>query len=682
MVNWDPIDKTVLADEQVDENGNAWRSGAKVEKKYLKQWFIRTTKFAKELYDGLDDPLLEDWRDIVKLQKHWIGECNGVRFDFKINNISDSTEFISAWTDKPEYLHEVKFILLNRDNELTKGYEIVDGDVKRLDFTAENPVTCENVPIFVTNENLPDELDHYLGIPGLNDKDEEFARNYGVNFKKIEDERSSVTEMKRIENCKKAAELNRGGYFVSSKLKDWLISRQRYWGTPIPIVYCESCGTQPVSDLPVLLPAVDSVSNSKNSSPEYLKWVNTKCPRCDGPGRRETDTLDTFFDSSWYYLRYLDCRNDKKMFDESKIEKLLPVDLYIGGKEHATLHLYYARFVSYFLHSIGLVPTKEPFKRLLVQGMVMGRSFRSKTNGKYIPPQEVEIIDSKRNKAIHKTTKTPVVMSWEKMSKSKHNGVDPNDMFIEYGVDTTRLLIMADVAPTSHRNWNSNTFPGILNWQRRLWMTIQDFIRHRKDQPPLHAKFKAEDDYMFDSRNYYIKGATFNYCQSQQMSVAVSKMQGLTNSLRKVSPGTVAKSQQYERALAAQIILLAPMAPRFASELWSGFLSAENRLSDSSEIKWNQSVMGQNWPEVDMNYELDLICQINGHENAAVKFPRKDIELLKKEEALRIALDQEKVQQVLRTRTILDVKYNVYSGYENVLNIVTTQPPAKNQENK
>ncbi|KRT79234.1 tRNA synthetase, partial [Oryctes borbonicus] len=684
QVNWDPVDKTVLADEQVDENGNAWRSGAKVEKKYLKQWFIRTTRFAKELYDGLNSSILEDWRDITKLQRHWIGDCDGVTFDCKIQEDGKLlTDFIRIWVPNPEQLENVQFITINKSN-IYADYEgkIMENGVKKLYITAENPITKDSIPIFVETEDFENGMDHKLGIPVSDEAEELFAR-YNVNFRKIEDS-TLGNPVKREAICKKARDLNQGGYWTSSKLKDWLISRQRYWGTPIPIIHCKSCGPQPVpqNDLPVLLPEINSFASNRTSPIEYKNWLHTRCPICEKEALRETDTLDTFFDSSWYYLRYLDSKNQEEIFDKDKIKKQMPVDLYIGGKEHATLHLYYARFISYFLHSIGLVPTQEPFKRLLVQGMVMGRSFRLKGSGKYVNENEVDVLDAKKNKAIHRVTKNPVSISWEKMSKSKHNGVDPSEMFEQYGVDTTRLLIMADVAPTSHRHWNSNTFPGILNWQRRLWLTIQDFLKHRRTFPKAitEEKFKSEDDYMFDSRNYYIKGATFNYCQSQQMSVALSKMQGLTNSLRRVSPFTLAKSPQYERALAAQIILLAPMAPHFASELWSGFLSAEHRISDNSEIDWDADVLQQKWPDVDYNYNLELVCQVNGCDNAAIKYPRKDIEVLSKEDALRIALEQNEVQQLLKTRTILDVKYAIHYGYENVLNILTDQPPPKNKE--
>ncbi|KAF5300682.1 hypothetical protein FQA39_LY11044, partial [Lamprigera yunnana] len=551
-VNWDPVDKTVLADEQVDENKCSWRSGAKVERRLLEQWFVRTTRFAKDLYEGLDDPLLKDWRDIVKIQKNWIGECNGVVFDFRLT----SGGFVKLWTPHPEYVECAKFVVVNSNNLLaTLEGEIVKG-VKLLNTKAENCLTGELLPVFVKDEFG----DFHLGIPNISEQDKNFSLS-----------------------------VNMGGYWSSVNLQDWLISRQRYWGTPIPIVYCNRCGIMPVPEdqLPVELPQLSLVS----------EWLYTTCPACNSVAKRETDTMDTFMDSSWYYLRYLDVNNTKSMFDVNKAKASMPVDLYIG----ATLHLYYARFISHFLYSLGLLPEKEPFWRLLVQGMLMGRSFRIKGTGKYIPEHVVDII------AVHKETGEAVVISWEKMSKSKYNGVDPTDMLEKYGVDTTRLLVLADVAPTSHRNWSTSTFPGILNWQKRLWLTVQEFIHFRKQPPPLVKgdDFYKHEEFLFDSRNFYLKGANFNYSVAYQFNVAISKMQGLTNSLRKVPPSLFAYSLQFERALAALLIVLAPIAPHFASELWSGFVSAPNRLN--AEINWEKNVFEQKWPDVDQNYNLDLV---------------------------------------------------------------------------
>ncbi|XP_018325351.1 probable leucine--tRNA ligase, mitochondrial isoform X2 [Agrilus planipennis] len=622
LVNWDPIDQTVLADEQVDEHNKSWRSGAKVEKRLLKQWFIKTTQFAAELLDGLDDKTLQDWQDIIKIQKHWIGQCNGVSFDFNIvqdtcNILTDQVTF-TVWTWLPEYIDHAKFVVVSKQHPFSKMYlrEDISGVVK-LPILLKNPLNEVQLPVFVSDafEFLPD-TDTHLGIPSVIETDKQFAIKQKIEYQDIHLLDNTEAKRRRQEICKKAQKMRVGGFWTSAKLKDWLISRQRYWGTPIPIVHCDKCGPQPVpvKHLPVTLPRLKTTVHEKGIPilSTYPEWLWVSCPRCDKPARRETDTMDTFVDSSWYYLRYVDPYNSDEMFSQEKAKWLMPVDLYIGGKEHATLHLYYARFISHFLNSINLMPQREPFKRLLVQGMVMGKSYRVKGTGQYIPFEQVKFLDEKKTKAIDVGSGQPIVIKWEKMSKSKHNGIDPSDMFQQYSVDTTRLLVLADVAPTSPRNWNSNTFPGILNWQRRLWFTIRDFLKHRRTPPSAipDDQFSKHNEYMFDSRNFFVKETTFNYFLSQQMSVAISKMQGLTNSLRKMPGDVIARSLQFERALACQIILLAPMAPHFASELWSGFISAPNRLNSTGEILWNKTVLEQRWPEVDLSYNLDLTCQV------------------------------------------------------------------------
>lgn len=644
LVNWDPIDRTVLADEQVDENGCSWRSGAKVEKKLLKQWFIRTTQFAKDLLEGLNDSSLYEWRDIIKLQKHWIGDCNGVNFDFKICGNND---IVTLWTSSPEYVKSIKFVAISPNHILAKKENVSQGTHK-LQISLENPFTSEAIPVFVTDEieYLP-LTDSYIGIPGFNSEATDFAVKYGICFDNV------LIKSDADLICNEARKNRMGGYSTSAKLRDWLISRQRYWGTPIPVIHCNNCGPQPVSreELPVELPILSEVSENGSRQLRELDWARTLCPKCKAPAFRETDTMDTFVDSSWYYWRYLDPHNTTAIFDVEKVKKMAPVDLYIGGKEH--------------------VPEREPFKRLLVQGMVMGRSYRVKGTGKYLNEKDVRIIDLKKNKAETKDTKEPVVIAWEKMSKSKHNGVDPQDMFNEYGTDTTRLLILADVAPTSHRNWNTNTFPGVLNWQKRLWLTIRDFINHRNNLPPKidGPEFQEQDNYLFDSRNYYVRGTTFNYKFTQQLSIAVSKQQGLTNSLRRAKPAIFAYSEQFEKAFAAQIILLAPMAPFFASELWAGFQSAPNRLSD--DIDWDKPVCELSWPKVDLNYKTDLTCHINGTEVCSIKIKLQDLEKLTSDEAKNLILQENEVQQFLDGRGIERMNYRYYEGCEGSIELYT-----------
>lgn len=417
MVNWDPVDNTVLADEQVDDNGCSWRSGAKVEKKLLNQWFVKTTKFAKQLLEGLDNPILEDWKDIIKMQKHWIGECDGHTIDFELVNASN-IKSLTVWTKHIEKIDEATFIAVTPNSifhQMEKGNKLNNGFYK-LHVKAKNPFTGKLLPIYITDQvEYPPECDCHIGIPNESEVDATFSKTVGLEFEinnmKTGEEYAQIKE----DRLRKALEMKIGGYETSSKLKDWLISRQRYWGTPIPIVHCDKCGLVPVpeKDLPVELPKISGALD-KTSSPlkDNTEWHKTSCPVCLGAAVRETDTMDTFVDSAWYYLRYIDNKNPNEPFDASKAKQINPVDLYIGGKEHGTqlhlylyinisfiyinlisavLHLYYARFMSYFLYSMGLLSHPEPFKRLLVQGMVMGQSFRVKSSGQYVTEDQVTL---------------------------------------------------------------------------------------------------------------------------------------------------------------------------------------------------------------------------------------------------------------------------------------------------
>ncbi|XP_075216257.1 leucyl-tRNA synthetase, mitochondrial [Lycorma delicatula] len=668
LVNWDPVDKTVLADEQVDEQGRSWRSGAKVVKKPLKQWFIRTTRFAKSLLESLEDPSLQDWKDIINIQKGWIGDCSGTVFDFQVVGVNKIDKIIlTVWTNKAEHVSRAKFIAVATGSLLDK---LCEGEHNRqLNCKAINPVTGEQLPIFVTNVIEYEEgSDCRLGIPDVFECDYVFAEqnkiSVGVREHFLED-----NEEERFRICKEAMLKNYGGYPTSVNLRDWLISRQRYWGTPIPIVNCKNCGVQPVNfeDLPVLLPSVNLKEQSE-----------TTCPKCKGIAERETDTMDTFVDSSWYYLRYIDPRNDVEPFNKELVNKLYPVDVYVGGKEHAVLHLYYARFMAHFLHSIGWIKEKEPFKRMLVQGMVMGKTYRVKGSGKYLKQDEVV---QKGKTLVEKETGTPVVEQWEKMSKSKYNGVEPSYILTKYGIDTTRLLILADVSPMSNRHWNEKTFPGILKWQHRLWLTIKEFIEARSVQSDIKksAKFDEQEEYLWDSRNYYLKGAFYNYSNTHMLSVAISKMQGLTGSLRKSSKDVIALGGEYERALVTQVIMLAPVAPHFASELWAGIQDAPGRINKiPNEIKWNISLDEQLWPQVDLDYKLEVYLLVNNAVKNIMKLPRREFELLNVDNAKSLALSDATVQKVLAGSLVRDVKFELFPSYGANINLLTELRRHKN----
>lgn len=460
LVNWDPVDKTVLADEQVDELGCSWRSGAKVEKKILKQWFVKSTKFAKKLYEGLEDPALENWKDIVNLQKHWIGECNGVIVNFRIQT-QRGPFLLNVWTSKPYKFIHGQFLTI-KNNVIAQE---LGNNTDSANLMAYNPITDSLIPVFICDDvNYAEGCDVYIASPQSDDEDVKLANMLNVpNNKNVCKYKLDISnDNKRAIDIAEKKKV--GGYFVSSKLKDWLISRQRYWGTPIPIIHCLECGVVPVpyEQLPVKLPEVTNFDSGIPTLNSVDSWVNCKCPKCGNSAQRETDTMDTFVDSSWYYYRFLDPRNIHMPFDKNKLLGITPVNMYIGGKEHAVLHLYYARFMSYFLNAIDCVPCPEPFKKLIVQGMVMGQSYRVKKTGKYIPSENVY---QEGEAYKEKKTNEPLAVQWEKMSKSKYNGVNPDNLISKYGCDTTRLFILADVPPATSRHWSDTSeYIYLLTW--------------------------------------------------------------------------------------------------------------------------------------------------------------------------------------------------------------------------
>lgn len=672
MVNWDPIDQTVLADEQVDENGFSWRSGAKVGKKLLRQWFIKTTKFAEQLYKGLDDPILEDWRDIINLQKHWIGECDGWNFQLKLSN----NKSINVWSSSPEDFQDALFIAIKKDHMLNQ--EKIESGL--LSFTAKNPFNGADLKVIVTDEvDFPPFNDVYLGVYKKIEFDQQLAEKYQIQFA------PRCTDLSRDDILTIANKLKIGGdYKVSSKLKDWLISRQRFWGTPIPIIHCKSCGAVPVNDhdLPVKLPESDNVGKPLSQNDDWLKCTCPKCGATDA--QRESDTMDTFVDSSWYFLRYLDPSNQSQLVDKKLSNDFMPVDVYIGGKEHAVLHLYYARFINHFLHQKEYVTSPEPFKRLLVQGMVKGKTYRVKENGMYLKSNEVEVINEKKGKAVEIATKKPVEILWEKMSKSKFNGVDPIDVINTHGCDTMRLIMLGDVAPTSHRNWSEATFPGIINWQKRLWMTLYDFHfnRSKSHEMQMTNDFEDQEAKLLDSVNYFTSTATFNFKISHQLSIAISRLQGLTNAIRRATPDVMCFGEQYERALSAQIIMLAPFAPHFASELWSRFLAAPNRVSPKSDyIHWNRDVFQQCWPKVDLHHNIEFNVKVNNLFVHKFKLPCGVLNKMTQDEALALGMKHESTIGYVKDKKVIASQWRIYEDYEGILNLITDHVTAVENSN-
>ncbi|XP_023939473.1 probable leucine--tRNA ligase, mitochondrial [Bicyclus anynana] len=672
-VNWDPIDKTVLADEQVDEIGCSWRSGAKVEEKILTQWFIKTTKFAKQLYDGLTSKNLENWKDIINLQKHWIGECNGIVVNFH-SNIRGKQIVFDVWSSDPYKFIHGDFVTMSKNNVMIKDLTLEELQ----NLKCYNPITKRDMLVYVTdNLSYPEGRDVYIACPSVDPED--YKLSLSINIPTVDKNDIVDTHSENRRAIDIATKNNCGGHFVSSKLKDWLISRQRFWGTPIPIIHCPHCGIVPVpyEDLPVVLPEISTQETKVSPLSSFKSWLNCKCPKCSRDASRESDTMDTFVDSSWYYYRFLDPNNDKKPFDKEKLIGVTPVNCYIGGKEHAVLHLYYTRFMSYFLHSLGLTPTQEPFKKLLVQGMIMGQSYKTKNTGKYLPPENVQNV-GKEYKEIK--TGEPVVVQWEKMSKSKYNGENPQRLLSTYGCDTTRLLILADVPPATSRKWSDATLPGVLNFQHRLWITIREFLMHKSNGNLSNIKvlpekeFKDYENKLWNSRNYFIATATYHFKYTHKLSVGISRLQSLTSVLRNnVPPEIIATSKEYEQSLAYLIIMLSTVTPHFCCELWAGMRSASNRICDtSSGIDWSQEVLQQRWPVVDENYPLSFQCKVDGADRCDLKIEAAKLKSLDLNEALQIVLGEKAVIERIK-HGIIKTKYELYPDCRAILHIYTNR---------
>ncbi|KAM9309008.1 leucine--tRNA ligase, mitochondrial isoform 2-T2 [Pholidichthys leucotaenia] len=593
VVNWDPVDQTVLADEQVDGNGCSWRSGAVVEQKLLTQWFIKTTSYAK---------------------------VNG----------EETGETLSAYSSSPETVFGAAYLAILPSHRLLHGNSSVrfvlqksfkPGTDSMTEVNAQNLFTGREVPLVIScKEAFDDYLDTVIGVPDCNEEDLSVASALNLTWTTVlkthedgtqtlinSDEFSGLTRGQAFDSItQKAREQKVGGHLTSSKLRDWLISRQRYWGTPIPVVHCGSCGTVavPEEELPVILPKVPSLTG-KGVSPlgAAHNWVNCKCPRCKGPARRETDTMDTFVDSAWYYLRYTDPHNTVRPFERHLADHWLPVDVYIGGKEHAVMHLYYARFLSHFCKDQGLVAHREPFRKLLVQGLIKGQTFKLADSGQYLKKEEIDFTD-----------KEPVALSggrvevtFEKMSKSKHNGLDPQDVVQQYGVGTVRLYILYAAPPEQNILWNVRTdaLPGVLRWQSRLWQLVTKLREARQlgDVPNpslLKKKELAEAKRIWETKNYTIQEVTGHFTEDFLFNTAISRLMALTNMLTSATVKVLQHSVEFEEALAALIMMTAPMAPHLASELWAGLCQVKNPLSPL--LLRGGDVLMQSWPTVDPEY--------------------------------------------------------------------------------
>nr|KAF6420553.1 leucyl-tRNA synthetase 2, mitochondrial [Molossus molossus] len=667
LVNWDPVDQTVLANEQVDEHGCSWRSGAKVEQKYLRQWFIKTTAYAKAMQDALAD--LPEWYGIKGMQAHWIGDCVGCHLDFELKVDGQVTgEKLTAYTATPEAIYGASHVAVTPSHRLLHGHSslkeafrkaLVPGKDCLTPVTAVNMLTQQEVPVVISaRADFEDSLDSKIGIPSTSSEDTIVAQTLGLSYSKVIETLPDGTE--RLSGSAEFTGMNRqdaflaltqkarrkrvGGDVTSGKLKDWLISRQRYWGTPIPMVHCPACGPVPVplEDLPVTLPRITSFTG-KGGSPlaTASEWVNCPCPRCRGAARRETDTMDTFVDSAWYYFRYTDPRNTHSPFDTALADHWLPVDLYIGGKEHAVMHLFYARFFSHFCHDQKMVKHREPFHKLLAQGLIKGQTFRL-PSGQYLRREEIDLTGSV---PVHAQTKEKLEVTWEKMSKSKHNGVDPEEVVEQYGIDTVRLYLLFAAPPEKDLLWDVKTdaLPGVLRWQQRLWSLATRFIEARAagevPRPQLlSSQEKAEARKLWEYKNTVISQVTAHFTEDFSLNSAISHLMGLSSALLQAPQRVLLHSPEFEDALCALMVMAAPMAPHITSELWAGLALVPRKLC--AHYAWDAGVLLQPWPAVDPQFlqqpdVVQMAVLINNKACGQVPVPQQ------------VARDQDKVHELV-----------------------------------
>uniref|UniRef100_A0A8C8WGA6 leucine--tRNA ligase n=1 Tax=Panthera leo TaxID=9689 RepID=A0A8C8WGA6_PANLE len=667
LVNWDPVDQTVLANEQVDEHGCSWRSGAKVEQKYLRQWFIKTTAYAKAMQDALAD--LPEWYGIKGMQAHWIGDCVGCHLDFTLKVDGHVTgEKLTAYTATPEAIYGTSHVAISPSHRLLHGHSslketfrkaLVPGQDCLTPVTAVNMLTQREAPVVIlAKADFEGSLDSKIGIPSTSPEDASLAQTLGLPYSEVIETLPDGTE--RLRNSAEFTGMNRqdaflaltqkarrkrvGGDVTSDKLKDWLVSRQRYWGTPIPMVHCPACGPVPVplQDLPVTLPHITAFTG-KGGSPlaTASDWVNCACPRCRGAAKRETDTMDTFVDSAWYYFRYTDPQNAHSPFNAALADYWMPVDLYIGGKEHAVMHLFYARFFSHFCHDQNMVKHREPFHKLLAQGLIKGQTFRL-PSGQYLQREEVDLTGSV---PVHANTKETVEVTWEKMSKSKHNGVDPQEVVGRYGIDTIRLYILFAAPPEKDILWDvkADALPGVLRWQQRLWALVTRFIEARASgtlpRPQvLSNEERAEGRKLWEHKNSVISEVTAHFTEDFSLNSAISQLMGFSNALLQASQRVVLHSPEFEDAVCALTVMAAPMAPHITSELWAGLQQVPGKLC--AHYAWDDSVLLQAWPAVDPQFlqqpdVVEMAVLINNKACGTIPVPQ------------RVSRDQDKVHELV-----------------------------------
>lgn len=654
-VNWCPSCQTVLANEQVVD-GKCERCKTLVGKKDLSQWYFKITDYAERLLDNLEE--LPGWPNKVKLmQKNWIGKSIGAEVTFEIDGFDKG---LDVFTTRPDTLYGVTYMVMAPEHpylkELVAGSEYEEpvnayvdkvqhmSDIERTSTTNEktgqftgryaiNPLTGKKVPIFISDYVLMDYgTGAIMAVPAHDQRDFDFAKKFDLEIIPVVDSDDPEVDVYDLKaafaaegtminsemfngmNNKEAIEkiINYleekkiGKKSINYKLRDWLISRQRYWGTPIPMIHCDDCGWVPEKEenLPVLLPA-DVQFTGKGESPLATSktFVNTTCPVCGKPARRELDTMDTFLDSSWYFLRYCDPKNPEAPFSKEKVDYWMNVDQYIGGVEHAILHLMYARFFQMALYDLGLVSTEEPFKNLLTQGMV--------------------------------------IKDGAKMSKSLGNVVSPAEIIDKYGADTARLFILFAAPPERELDWSDKGVEGSFRFINRVYRMVYDFSQNYSEVPESYEINGDADKNMAYWLNYAIKKVSDDIGERFNFNTAISTIMELVNEMYRYKEGTV-NPGLFGAAIKDLIIMLAPFVPHVTEEMWE-------------HLGYEGSVHDQNWPEYDekalVKDTVEIVVQVNGK----IKEKLDIAGGLSREEMEKTAMENEKVKGLIEGKNVVKV---------------------------
>jgi len=694
FVNWCQSCGTVLANEQVVDGG-CWRCDTAVIQKELEQWFLKITDYAEELLKGCDE--LKGWPERVAImQKNWIGRSEGVEVDFPVEGLEEK---IRIYTTRPDTLFGVTFVCLATGHRLSD--ELVEdkdrlaeikakyGDIENKEglFTghyAINPLTSEQVPIYVANFVLMEYgTGAIMSVPAHDQRDFEFAGQNKLPVKVVivpeeniqsvtselpggipptvgfrasaldaafEDE-GILTDSGQFSGMKsKDARGAIAGYIeenglgtrtVKYKLRDWGISRQRYWGTPIPVIYCEKCGAVPVpeKDLPVILPE-DVKFTGKGGSPllESMQFLNVACPKCSGPAKRETDTMDTFIDSSWYFVRYCS-KKDEEPLNRENISYYMPVDQYIGGIEHAVLHLLYSRFFTRVLRDLGVLSYDEPFKNLLTQGMVCKETWKCSEHD-WLFPEEVK--DGCCINCGKPVTKGRV----EKMSKSKKNVMDPDALIKRYGADTVRLFSLFAAPPEKDLEWSDKGVEGAFRFLRKIWGIVYKCRPEAKDFSNVTSalpNFRASA--LVRKTHQTIKKVTEDIEKDYHFNTAIAALMELVNETASPASGNPETSKEWAEinfAVKNVLLMIAPFAPHISEELW-GAIGEKNSIFEYQWPVWEDDLAKED--------EIELVIQVNGKLRAKLLVPSG----LSDDDAKKRALEDQKVMEILAGKEVRKV---------------------------